>query len=65
MKIPIVTKDEKVALLKALQTSMLDTDELPALKQILDSTRPDLRVREMSDSELDAEIKRLEKKLNN
>ena len=65
MKIPIVTKDEKVALLKALQTSILDTDELPALKQILNSTRPDLRVREMSDGELDAEIKRLEKMLNN
>lgn len=65
MKIPIVTKDEKVVLLKALQTSILDTDELPVLKQILNSTRPDLRVREMSDSELDAEIKRLEKMLNN
>lgn len=62
MKIKI-NRNEKIALLDALQTGVLDTDRVPALKKVFKETRPDIAVKEMSDAELDQRIAELEQKL--
>lgn len=53
----------KLVLLQSIQAGQLDTNRIPELKKILNETRPDIAVKEMSDAELDQRIAELERKL--
>lgn len=64
MIIRINSKTEKIALLKALQSGLLDTNEVQSLKEVLEEKRPDMLIKEMTDEELDQRISELESKLN-
>lgn len=56
-------KEDKVELLKALQTGVLNTRQIPTLNKLFNEQRPDLAIAELSDKELDEKIAELEKKL--
>ncbi|KAB2836067.1 MAG: hypothetical protein F9K49_02560 [Caedimonadaceae bacterium] len=58
-----LTKPEKVELLNALKTGVIDTRKIPALDKVLNEHRPDLAIKELSDEELEARILELEKKV--
>lgn len=58
-----LSKPEKVELLNALKTGVIDTRKIPALDKVLNEYRPDLAIKELSDEELDARIAELEKKV--
>ena len=58
-----LTKNDKVELLKALQTGVLNTSQIATINKVLTETRPDIAIRELSDEQLDARIAELEKKL--
>ena len=62
MKI-LIDRETKIALLKALQTNVLDTEEIPVLQTVLNEARPDLWLASLSDEQLDARIEELQKKL--
>lgn len=58
-----LSKPEKIELLNALKTGVIDTRKIPALDKVLNEYRPDLAMAELSDAELDARIAELEKKV--
>ena len=62
MKI-VINRAEKIALLEALKMGVIDTENIPSLKKVLNEVRPDLAVKQMSDEQLNERIAELESKL--
>ena len=62
MLIKIETKKDKVELLNAIRTGILDTRKVQSLKNFIDD-KIELKVADMSDEELDKRITELENKL--
>ena len=56
--------EEKRQLLKAVAAGYLETSKIPAFQKILDEQRPDLKIKNMTDEELDARIRELEAKFH-
>jgi len=58
-----LNRNEKIELLNAIKTGVLNTSRVPALQKVLNEVRPDIRLKNMSDSELDVYITELENKI--